>query len=78
MIRFKEVQGVSEAKPDEDAQGRKILRIEYKGVVETRFILKEYQEIEVRLSCKEGFPLDYRLAIVMPNPKSPGQHLLIG
>jgi len=52
--------------------------MKYKADVETKFILKEYQEIDVRLSCNEAFPLDYRISIIMPHPEHLGQHLVIG
>jgi len=52
--------------------------MKYKADVETKFILKEYQEIDVKLSCNEVFPLDYRISIIMPHPEHLGQYLVIG
>lgn len=33
-----------------------------------KFYLKELQEIDVRLSGKEGFPIDYQIRLVIPHP----------
>ena len=57
---------------EDDPRGRRILRLEYGGETPAKFILKELQEIEVQLTCREGFPLDYRLTLMMPHPKKLG------
>ena len=31
------------------------------------------QEVEIRLTAKEGFPIDYMIRLVFPHPKNIGQ-----
>jgi hypothetical protein len=76
-LRFKEIPKLHILDATVDPLGRSVVKAEYKGEVTTKFILKEMQEIEIKLSCKEGFPLDYQLTLLMPHPRIPGQHLLI-
>ena len=30
------------------------------------------QEVDIRLTAKEGFPIDYMIRLIFPHPKIPG------
>lgn len=63
---------------EQDTEDKKTLKMSYKGKTPAKFSLNLYDSIDLRLDCKDSFPLDYRLSIVLPNPQIPGQHIIIG
>ena len=50
-----------------------VLDCEYKKGSTTKIILKEMQEVEIRLTAKEGFPIDYMIRLVFPHPEVIGE-----
>jgi hypothetical protein len=77
-LRFREIEGLTVTEVTQDEEGKKILKMDYKAKISTKFSLRQYQELDLRLDCKDSFPVDYRLSIILPHPKRAGQHLTIG
>ena len=55
------------------------MKLEFKGSsqVETYFVLKELQEIDVQIRCSKTIPYEYKVTLVMPNPNDLKTKLLI-
>lgn len=80
IIKFEDIPSLKVLKSDADSNNRKYVKVEFKRdkpAVETFFVLKELQEIELQVRCSKSIPYSYRVVLVMPNPADTKQKLLI-
>ena len=68
------------AKTSLDENSRKNVKIDFtseKGDFKTKIVLKEMQEINIRIGSANSYPLDYAFNIVLPHPTEEQQKVLI-